>query len=158
MANIRSSRIEGWTAENPSIQNGKGEITLDAFGGANDRIVIRNKDRNNLMAQFVVGNNAAAGTTMPTPVYVAGLSGVAALPVYPQTGVTLETDSPFKIINPNATPITIIVGQLFLRSALSAALSGNAGAGAAAGGSSSGGGGDRQGIIRIGGGGITQTP
>lgn len=104
------SRIQGVTVISRSGPQSDGTTLLLA----GESIIVKNNDRNNVMTQFVVGNNSIAGTSTPTPAYILGMDGVPALPVYPQTVVTLETDSPFRILNPNTTQITIIIGQLLL--------------------------------------------
>src|SRR6266702_4287969 len=101
MAN-RSTRILG---------QGKSNLTPGTS------ITVQNIDKGNIMAQFVVSNlNAAAGGI----VHICGMDGVEALTVFPQTAVTLETDSAFKVLadasNADSSGhVTIVVGQLFLR-------------------------------------------
>jgi len=115
MANLkRSSRIQG-----EGIQS-------IASGGS---LSISNKDHDNTMAQFVVSNEAASGSGYN--IYICGTDGVEALCIFPQTVVTLETDSPFRVKNPSASSVNCTVGRVLLRGAGG----GSAAADAASGGS-----------------------
>lgn len=89
---------------------------------------------------MVVSNLAAAGSGL----YLVILStdGKEALPVFPETSVTFETDGEFRIYNPQTSSISYMVGELFLRG-VTAPVGGPgfAGSGSAGGGSGTGGGG-----------------
>jgi hypothetical protein len=76
-------------------------------------VTIETKDRSQERKQFVVSNieTVASGNI----IYVCSTDGFEALPVFPQTSVTLETDSPFRIKNPTASQISYVVGELFFR-------------------------------------------
>jgi len=158
MANpFRSTRIQGYILDDGSNVSTPGTpvtpsglISIVAGGS----ILVRNKDRNNLMSQFTVGNNSAVGGAI---IYVAGLDGIVALPVYPQTVVTLETDSPFRVLNPSNGAVFCVIGQLFLRGVQSVAGAGGAsGGGSDSAGGGSGGSGGSGG--RLGGGAIFKLP
>jgi len=133
---LKSTRVQGYTTEDGQ----QGKVTLNP-GAA---VTVKNKDQANgaVMAQFTVGNSSTVAQGYIA--YVCGMDGVPALPVYPQTVVTLETDSPFRVIaeSANAAAMTIVIGQLFLRGVLRFG-----GAGAPAGGSGGTGSGDSRGNL-----------
>ena len=87
------------------------------------QVIVTNKDLNQVMTQFVVSNlaSAPAAGTVGDNLYIAGTDGQEAIPVFPQTAITIETDSPFKIIFPatkadgtaSAASVKYVVAQLF---------------------------------------------
>jgi len=138
MATKQSSRIQGL-----------GFQTL-APGGSYS---VNPRNLDNLMGQFTVSNEEAAGSGQV--VYICGTDGTEAIPVYPQTVVSMETDAPFRIKFPKNKPdtnagagaantgtATVCVGQLLLRGsggASSAPGAPGAGSGSTAGGGGTGG-------------------
>jgi hypothetical protein len=99
---------------NTRIQ-GQGIKTL----AAGVSVIVTNRDRNNVMTQFVVANLEPVGST--NNLYIASTDGKEALPVFPNSVITLLTDSPFKIIaaTANTGAVSYTVGQLFLLAATS---------------------------------------
>jgi hypothetical protein len=92
---------------------GQGVQSLAAAGSAGDKVTIESKNRDQTRKQFVVSNLEAAGSG--NVFYIMGTDGSEALPVFPQTSVTLETDSPFRLKNPNVGAVSYVVGELFFR-------------------------------------------
>jgi|SRR6185436_12262786 len=74
-------------------------------------VIITNKDRTQEMTQFTVANLETVASARI--IYIGGTDKTEALPVFPQQVVTLETDSPFSIINNSGATISYVVGQLF---------------------------------------------
>jgi len=136
MSDIQSSRIQG-----------QGIQTLTA----GSLVTIEPKNRNQERKQFVVSNLEAAGSG--NIIYICSTDGSEALPVFPFTTITLETDSPFRIRNAAGVTISYVVGEVFFRGATIRGLSsaatgpiagGNGGSGGTGSASGGGGGGTRQ--------------
>lgn len=116
-----SSRIEG-----QGIQS----LTAGQFA------TVETKNRNQERKQFVVSNLETVASD--NIIYITGTDSREALPVFPRTSVTLETDSPFRILNPTVSTIQYVVGELFFRGVT---LGASGGQGGGQGGASGGGGG-----------------
>ncbi len=106
--NNKSTRIQG---EGTQTLAAGASVTIDPHVSLSGI----SSPRGDALAQFVVSNENAAGTGKN--LYICGTDGLEALPIFPQTVVTLETDAPFKIKNTSDTTITYTVGRLLIRGA-----------------------------------------
>jgi hypothetical protein len=122
---IHTSRLQGFG------------VGLTLVAGAS--VTVESKNRSEERAQFVVSNLAASGSG--NNLYILSTDGNEAMPVFPQSSVTLETDSTFKVYNASAATISYQVGQLYLRGVIAPV--GGSGGGRAGGGGGAGSGGSR---------------